>query len=185
MGTASPHLSEQHAHDIVAATLERYQRVLGLRPRRVIVHKTSRYWPDELRGFQQAVRAIADRADFLALTGQSRFRAVPPSKYPPLRGTRIQVGKLDYLYTTGFVPALGEFHGVHVPAPVEVADHIGGDTSRTVLLQEILTLTKLNWNSATLGGRLPITLRFSGLVGEILRELPPRLDPLPQFKFYI
>lgn len=185
MGTPSPHLSEQHAHDIVQATLARYQQVMGQQPRRVIVHKTSRFWTDELNGFQAAASAVAERTDFLALTGQSKFRAVPPSKYPPLRGTRSQVGGLDYLYTTGFVSALGEFHGMHVPAPLEIADHIGGDTSRTTLLEEVLTLTKLNWNSAALGGRFPITLRFSNLVGEILRELPDGLEPLPQFKFYI
>ena len=67
------------------------------------------------------------------------------------------MGRLDYLYTTGFISALGEFHGMHVPSPLEIADHIGGDTSRTSLLGEIMTLTKLNWNSAFLGGGLPIT----------------------------
>jgi hypothetical protein len=185
MGTSSPHLSEEHAAKLTTETLQRYEEVLGQTPRRVVVHKTSRYWPAELAGFQAGVASMSDRADFVALTGQSRFRAVPPSKYPPLRGTRVQVGSLDYLYTTGFVPALGEFHGMHVPAPLEIADHIGGDTSRAALLGEILTLTKLNWNSATLGGRYPITLRFSQLVGDILRELPEGREPLPQFKFYI
>ncbi len=184
-GTSSPHLSEDHAHELLSSTLTRYTDVLGQSPRRVVVHKTSRYWPDELAGLRFAAGAVSGQVDFLALAGQSRFRAVPPSRYPPLRGTRVQIGRLDYLYTTGFVPALGEFHGMHVPAPIEVADHIGGDTGRTRLLHEILTLTKLNWNSATLSGKFPITLRFSRLVGDVLRELPSGQEPLPQFKFYM
>jgi hypothetical protein len=74
---------------------------------------------------------------------------------------------------------------VHVPAPLQVADHIGQDTSREVLLGEVLALTKLNFNSAAFGGLLPITIKFSRLVGEIMREVPKDREPLPQFKFYI
>jgi hypothetical protein len=74
---------------------------------------------------------------------------------------------------------------MHVPAPLQVADHIGQDTPREVLLREALALTKLNWNSAALGGLLPITIKFSRLVGEIMREVPRDREPLPQFKFYI
>lgn len=184
-GTRSPHLSEAHALEIMSTVLAKYSEVLEHTPTRVVVHKSSKYWPEELAGFQIAVDKVASRSDFVALAQQSRFRAVPPSRYPPLRGTRLQIGRLDYLYTTGFISALGEFHGMHVPSPLEVADHVGGDTSRVSLLSEIMTLTKLNWNSAFLGGALPITLRFSRLVGEILRELPDGQDPLPQFKYYI
>jgi len=74
---------------------------------------------------------------------------------------------------------------VHVPAPLQVTDHIGQDTPREMLLREVLALTKLNWNSASLGGLLPITIKFSRLVGEIMREIPRDREPLPQFKFYI
>jgi hypothetical protein len=59
------------------------------------------------------------------------------------------------------------------------------DTSREVLLKDVLALTKLDWNSVALGGLLPITIRFSRLVGEIKREVPSDREPLPQFKFYI
>jgi hypothetical protein len=46
-------------------------------------------------------------------------------------------------------------------------------------------LTKLNWNSAAFSGKLPVTLRFASLVGEIMKEIPVDREPLPQFKFYI
>jgi hypothetical protein len=36
-----------------------------------------------------------------------------------------------------------------------------------------------------LGGLLPITIKLSGLVVEIMREIPADREPLPQFKFYI
>ncbi len=170
---------------LLGGALERYAQVLKQNPTRVVVHKTSRYWPEETAGFRKATDRVAKQVDLLALGRQSTVRLMPTSKYPPLRGTRFTVGELDFLYTTGFVPALNEFHGVHVPAPLEVADHIGHDTGRADLLREVLTLTKLNWNSSQLGGALPVTIRFSQLVGEVLRELPADIDPLPQYKFYM
>jgi len=148
-------------------------------------HKTSRYWPGERDGFRDAIESHVARYDLMALDAQSNVRLITTSSYPPLRGTRFTIGDLDYLYTTGYIAALNEFHGVHVPAPVQVADPIGQDTPRETLLREVLALTKLNWNSAALGGLLPITIKFSRLVGEIMREIPPDRDPLPQFKYYI
>jgi hypothetical protein len=169
----------------MAMALDRYEQVMHQTPTRVVVHKTSRYWPDERDGFRVAIEARVRRYDLMALDPQSTVRLITTSKYPPLRGTRFTVGELDYLYTTGYIAELNEFHGMHVPAPLQVADHIGQDTSREVLLEEVLALTKLNWNSAALGGLLPITIRFSKLVGEIMREVPEDREPLPQFKFYI
>lgn len=185
MGTRSPHLSGDQASTLLAKALHRYQQVMKRTPTRVVVHKTSRFWPEEAEGFREAATSVTHRLDMLALGRQSRVRLLPTSTYPPLRGTRFRLGDLDFLYTTGFVPALNEFHGVHVPAPLEVADHIGQDTGREQLLREVLVLTKLNWNSSQLGGALPITIRFSQLVGHILRETPRDVDPLPQFKFYM
>ncbi len=105
--------------------------------------------------------------------------------YPPLRGTRFSVGKLDYLYTTGFIAPLGEYHAMGTPTPLRISDHVGQDTPRQALLAEILALTKMNWNGANFGGLLPITVRFARLVGDILREFPADQEPLPQFKFYM
>ena len=74
---------------------------------------------------------------------------------------------------------------MHVPTPLRVADHVGQDSSRQTLLREVLTLTKMNWNSARLGGAWPITVRFSRKVAEILREIDPAAEALPQYKFYV
>lgn len=184
-GSNSPHLTADAAQRLMAMALDQYEQVMHQTPTRVVVHKTSRFWPDERDGFRTAIEPKVRRYDLMALEPQSTVRLITTSKYPPLRGTRFTAGDLDYLYTTGYIAALNEFHGVHVPAPLQVADHIGQDTPREVLLREVLALTKLNWNSAALGGLLPITIKFSRLVGEIMREVPRDREPLPQFKFYI
>ena len=185
-GTRAPHLSEEQSGQLIDLVLNRYEKEIGTRPNRVAVQKTSRYWPAERAGFVEALRGRVTRFDLLALDGrQSHVRLITASKYPPLRCTRFSVGDLDFLYTTGFIASLNEFHGMHVPSPLRIADHIGQDTPRRQLLAELLTLTKLNWNSANFAGKLPITLRFAELVGDILKEVPPDRDPLPQFKFYM
>lgn len=185
-GTKSPHLSEHQSSQLVDLVLDRYEREIGTRPARVVVQKTSQYWPAERAGFSNALKRRGTRFDLLALDGrQSHVRLMAASKYPPLRGTRFSVGDLDFLYTTGFISALNEFHGMHVPSPIRIADHVGQDTPRRQLLGELLSLTKLNWNSASFAGKLPVTLRFAELVGDIMKEIPADREPLPQFKFYI
>ncbi len=135
---------------------------------------------------KKALKERVSQFDLLSLdTHQSVARLIAVSIYPPLRGTRFTVGEVDFLYTTGFIAELGQFHSLHVPSPIRVSDHIGQDTPRDVLLKEILVLTKMNWNSSRLGGKSPITLRFSDLVGEIMREIPTDREPMPQFKFYM
>jgi len=184
-GTKSPHLTEEQAIRLVDMVLARYQEEMGQRPKRVVVHKTSRYWPAEKSGFEQALQKYVSQYDLLALIPQNTVRLLIANKYPPLRGTRFTVEDIDYLYTTGFIAELNQFHGMHVPSPIQIADHIGYDTPRETLLKEILILTKMNWNSSRLGGLLPITIRFSQLVGDIMREIPADREPLSNFKFYM
>ena len=184
-GSKSPHLTEEQAFNLTKLILTRYKAEMGQTPQRVVVHKTSRYWPAEELGFQEALRDTVSRYDLMALAPQSKARLLATSKYPPLRGTRFAVGETDYLYTTGFIAELGQFHGTHVPSPLQVADHVGHDTPRDTLLREILALTKMNFNSSRLGGLLPITLKFSQLVADIMREIPPDREPLANFKFYM
>jgi len=46
-------------------------------------------------------------------------------------------------------------------------------------------LTKMNWNSAEYAESAPITLRFSHLVGAILREVPPEQEPAARYPYYM
>src|SRR5215469_14833196 len=142
-GSNSPHLTTEAAQILMTQALDQYEQVMHQTPARVVVHKTSRYWPDERDGFRAAIEARVKRYDLMALEPQSAVRLITTSKYPPLRGTRFTIGDLDYLYTTGYIAALNEFHGMHVPAPLQVADHIGQDTPMEELLREVMALTKL------------------------------------------
>ena len=60
-----------------------------------------------------------------------------------------------------------------------------GDSDMGDLFDDVLVLTKMNWNTTSFAGLLPITLDFSRVVGEIMTEIPRERTPLPQFKFYV
>jgi hypothetical protein len=184
-GTSSPHLTAEQASRLVELVLTRYGEEMKQTPQRVVVHKTSRYWPEEREGFSETLGNRVNRYDLVALTPQSTVRLLAANCYPPLRGTHFAVGDFDYLYTTGYIADLKQFHSVHVPSPLQITDHVGYDTPRETLLREILTLTKMNWNSSRLGGLWPITLRFSDMVGDIMREIPADREPLTNYKFYM
>ena len=55
----------------------------------------------------------------------------------------------------------------------------------TQIAQEILALTKLDWNTTMFAGKEPITTAFSEDVGEILRELPVNMQPRTSYRFYM
>lgn len=183
-GSRAPHLSEDLAAWTVDRTLDRYQEEMGQVPTRMVIHKSSRYWPAEEAGFRAALERRRIQYDLVAIAATDTVRLFPVNQYPALRGTRFTVGNLDYIYTTGFQSDLQQFHANHVPNALQLADHIGGDTSREKLLTEILILSKMNWNCSLMGGLFPITLTFARRVGDILREYSEG-DPLANFKYYI
>jgi hypothetical protein len=176
----SPHLTEELAGRLTETILERYKDERKQTPQRVIIQKTSRFEPAERKGFEQALSRVG-RYDLMALSPDSASRLVRAGQYPPLRGTNFQVGDISYLYTTGYLSLLGRYPHGHVPSPLQISDHVG-DTATPQLLREMLTLTKMNWNSADYASSSPITIRFSQQVGEILREVPELATPQPKFK---
>ncbi len=179
----SPHLPADAAKDLVEKVIARYQDERKTLPKRVVIHKTSAYWEDELNGFRTGLKSVA-HLDLLTLRPGSDVRLIRAGQYPPLRGTAFHCSDVTHFYTTGYLKSLERYPHGHVPSPIEISDHVG-DSPKSKLIKEVLTLTKMNWNSAGFAGALPITLRFARLVGEILREVPTGFEPSPKYKFYM
>lgn len=179
----SPHLTEELAGKLIEMVLERYEKERGVYPKRVVVHKSSMFEPAERNGFEQALKKV-DQHDLLALRPSSDVRLLRLGQYPPLRGTALNIGNVSYLYTNGYIPDLAAYPHGHVPSPLQITDHVG-DSSLRQILHENLILTKMNWNSADFSGLMPITLRFSQLVGDILREVKTGQYPEPKYKYYM
>ncbi len=178
-----PHLNENDAKKLLKDAIKTYEEHVGHKPTRVVVHKTSRYTPEEISGFENAVN---DAELTLVAFGNrvSGIRAFRIGAYPPIRGTFIRFNDLSLLYTTGYVPYLGTYPGPKIPTPLEILE-VHGDEDIIRVAKEILALTKLNWNSTKFFSRDPITIKFAREVGKILSELPEKYPIHPHYRFYM
>ncbi len=181
---SQPHLDSKSAAGLIRDVLSLYQRQnRGMIPSRIIVHKSSRFFEEELVGFKDACELIP-RKDFVSF-GQRGIQFYRTGQYPPVRGTFIKFSDTDLLlYTVGYIPFLRTYPGARVPQPMEILEHIG-DSPWNVILQEILSLTKMNWNTADFACSEPITLAFSHRVGQILAELPSNLPLRHEYRYYM
>jgi len=59
-----------------------------------------------------------------------------------------------------------------------------GPTDIEARSKEILTLSKMNWNSSDGITKLPVTLLFAKKVGEIMTELSDNVSPNESFRFH-
>jgi hypothetical protein len=179
----SPHMTQENARDLFQQVLSLYARHSLRPPLRVVVHKSSRFWEEEIAGIRDALGQVPT-VDLVAF-GKRRIQLVRHGQYPPLRGTWVRFADDDLLlYTKGYVPILRTYPGARVPQPIEVLEH-HGVTAPDEVLAEILGLTKLNWNTADFSCEEPMTLAFARRVGEILAELPPGVIPQTDYRFYM
>jgi argonaute-like protein implicated in RNA metabolism and viral defense len=176
-----PRLSEDQAHYLLSKVLTAYRERAGRDPLRVVVHKTSNFTPDERAGIDQALNSVPV-IELLTLR-PGEFRMLREGVYPPHRGTYCAINDAAFLFTSGYMPAYRTYPGPHVPAPLELVADPGVDTEAAA--DDVLALTKMNWNSASAFMSLPITLSFAQKVGAVMAEIPPDIDPHPSLRFYI
>jgi hypothetical protein len=176
-----PYLNKPQAFSMMRDILHGYEKRTGVKPKRVVVHKTSMYQPEEEQGFRDGTKGIVPGCDLVWLR-QTPFRLVRKGSEEPWRGTLCQIENESYLFTSGYVPWWDEFPGAHIPAPLQIGS--AGPTDIEARSREILMLSKMNWNSSDGITRLPVTLLFAKKVGEIMPELPDNVTPNESFRFH-
>ena len=160
------HLSEAQAFKLARSVLAEYELRTGGAPLRVVLHKTSHFDEAEQAGFGGALRDTPIVS--MVTLVPSLFRLLRYGVYPPKVGTLCTVnGDKRFLFTTGFMPELGTYPGPHVPQPFEVRC-IGEDGREAA--QDVLNLTRMNWNTADIRGKWPVSLSFARSVGGVLDE---------------
>lgn len=165
--TRNPHLSRQQALDLAKDVLKEYRVRTGGAPLRVVLHKTSYFDDAEVGGFQEALKDVPVVS--MVTLVPSLFRLLRFGPYPPKVGTVCTVnGSRSFLFTSGYVPELGTYPGPHVPQPFEV--RCRGAEDELAAAQDVLNLTRMNWNSADIRGKWPVSLSFARRVGGILDE---------------
>lgn len=180
-----PYLTREDAYDLLRRSLQAYGTHHLHAPARVVLYQTSRFEPEEIDGFEEALREEKVRLfDFVWVAERTPFRLLRNGAYPPLRGTFLEVEQGAVLYSRGSVPYFRTYPGMYVPQPIMLRPY-GQESTFEDLSRETLSLTKMNWNSTQFDGSLPITLRAARVVGRVLKHVSAGALEAPEYRFYI
>ncbi|HEY8604825.1 hypothetical protein [Tsuneonella suprasediminis] len=176
------HLSEEQAFDLGARIVDEYALRTGRAPLKLVIHKTSHFDAAETAGFNAALADIPIVT--LATMVPSDFRLVRFGLYPPKVGTVCSVnGARTFLYTSGLIPEIETYPGPHVPQPFEIKAM--GPEDPIIAATDIFNLTRMNWNTADVRGKWPVTLSFARRVGGILNEYGEQDPEETSFRYFV
>jgi hypothetical protein len=179
------HLAEQDAHEVLADALKAYRKEHRHPPARIVIHKTSPFDQAESAGMLAAADdAGIDLCELIWVTNPST-RMYRTAYHPPLRGTLLEVDR-DHavLYTRGSVEWYGTYPGLYVPRPIALR---AASIERSIsdVADEVLALSKMNWNSTRFDGRLPVSLRTARQVADIIKHVEPGAPIEPTYAYYM
>lgn len=180
-----PHLAEEQAFNLLTLSLKEYYDAVKIYPKRLVLHKTSHFNEDEISGFTQAARKLNINQIDLASIQSSDIRLYREGAYPPMRGTHLVLTEQNHvLYTRGSVPYYETYTGKYIPSPIEIRLAYY-DESPNLICDEIIALTKMNWNNTQFDRKYPITIECARNVGEILKYLEHNDMMQLKYSFYM
>ena len=178
-------LSYSQMKRLVTRAIKIYFNQRNKLPTRIVVHKSTIFSDDEIKGCESACENI-DELDIVNISEYTGFRAYHENfDYPVVRGTVIMDLDEAILFTTGYVPSLATYPGPTVPRPLLLrCQKI--DTSIETICNDIMSLTKLDWNSSTFYTKMPVTIGVARKVGEVMAEMVAEGgDPPTSYRFYM
>lgn len=184
----NPFLSREEMRRVMARTLSLYSsQHLGKGPTRLVVHKSSRFTPDEVGGCFDALSSVPEVElvqvqDDCSWIGNKVERlpgvgaSLAPTRYPVDRGTLMPFdGTEALLWTSGNAPdaAMGQNYfkeGRGVPRPL-LLRRFAGAGSWDEVARPVLELTKMNWNNDALYDRLPTTMGYARVLADTVKRI--------------
>jgi len=179
----NPYLSYKDAFQFGVSIRELFYQSLDKLPERVVIHKRTKFTPDEINGIKASLNmAGIKKIDLIEINFETDVRFLAMKVYqnnlqvdgfPISRCTSIVTNKhTALLWTHGIVPSVRQpnykfyLGGRSIPAPVKITKHYG-ESNINVIATEILGLTKMNWNSLDLYSKLPATIDSSNQIARI------------------
>jgi hypothetical protein len=199
----NPFLNRSEMRRLMARSLALYQRRHGGRsPRRVTVHKTTEFKPEEVDGCFDAWPS-SEGIELYQIQQESLWTGIlidppsnksggpgAPSAFPCERGTYLQLGGREFLvWTQGNVrEALGgkNFYkeGKNIPQPL-VLKRFAGHGGWHEQIRGVLGLTKMNWNNDALYDRIPVTLSYASILARTIKRMPTIQSRPYEFRFFM
>lgn len=180
-----PHLRSDQASALLAGVIKEYETIHKTNPARVVIHKTSNFNDAEMEGFYAAAKELRiSYVDYITILDSST-RVFRNGLYAMPRGTHIEVDdKTHLLFTKGSVEYYQTYPGMYVPRPIEIRI-VESDESAKVICDEIMSLTKMNWNNTQIDGKYPITIDCARRVGLIMKYIPENVKAQTKYSFYM
>jgi hypothetical protein len=186
----APFMSRADAQRMAENTVQLFYESRMQLPRRVVVHKQVPFPKEECEGLLEGFTEV-DSVDLIEITEEPHLRYMASKVengrfkgdgYPVRRGTVIALDNRRALVwvhgtTEPLKAGLKYFQGGRrIPAPLMMKRH-HGDSNLTQLADEILGLSKMNWNNLDLYTKMPTTLDSSrniARIGDLLGNVNPR-----------
>lgn len=198
----NPHLTRDQMLAVMSRSVRLYQdRHAGNLPSRIVVHKTTAFRDHEVDGVFDAWGAAME-IECVRVQSSTPWRGVQlvaarpgqgpsqPGSWPVQRGTmQFLSGRDALLYVNGTAPGLASgnnnfYQGAKsIPSPLLMSRDAGsGPLERTA--DDVLALTKMDWNNDALYDPLPVTIKYSQTLARVIghtRGLPDAVYPYRLF----
>lgn len=165
---------------------------------RIVIHKTTHFTKEEMEGITNGLAGVGN-IELLQIQEFSAWRTIrfqndTATPFPVQRGTVIPLDKDTFLIWTHGSVQHDELAGKNlnyykngrgIPAPLLVKRFMGKSSAQE-LVNEILMLTKMNWNSGDgLYKILPVTLDFAKALSRVAEQDLVVYDRPYDFRYFI
>jgi hypothetical protein len=198
----NPFLSRAEMFRVMTRSLDLYRRRhAGRTPRKIIVHETTEFKPDEVEGCMEALH-LCESVDLVQVVEDVGWRGARIDKpkdrgskgsaagYPVARGSLVSLsGRECLLWMHGDVKGIsdrgGYFKGSRsTPHPIRLVRHAGhGPWDETA--QSALALSKMNWNNDALYDPLPVTMSYAQVLARVVKRMTGLGTAPYQFRFFM
>lgn len=180
-----PYMKEEDAYSLLLRSLKNFRDQHSHFPARVVLHKTSPFHREEMAGFETALDECAiDNLDCLSIAPSS-LKLFREGRFPPLRGTLLRLDRdRAVIYSRGGVDFFKTYTGMYIPKPILIRSQAPSQPV-THNAQEVLALTKMNWNNTQFDNRDPITIAASRKVGNVLKYVSPTDRIQTRYSFFM
>lgn len=197
----NPFLSYQEMQSVLSKSFLIYQNEHnGRLPKKVFIHKTTHFTGEEIQGAFDAIGEKTDielvqiirHTEWYGLKIADRNGAAP---YPLDRGAYIPISSNEcLLWTQGSVqgvnvekhyqPVFKEAALKPLPDPILIR-RFSGEGGWHETCSSIIALTKVDWNNNTLHKTLPVTVGYSQIFANVVKQSKEIVDEIYDYRFFM
>jgi len=197
-----PHLCYDDAYEFGRNIINLFYESMNELPKRIVVHKRTFFTEEEKQGILDSLydNKKIESIDLVEINLEGDIRYVASKiqngkthidGFSVSRGTCIQLNSKEaLLWAHGVVPSVRNprynFYpgGRYIPKPLRIIKHYGKGSLEQIA-NEILGLTKMNWNSFNMYSQLPATISSSNDIARIGKLIEQRGKREFDYRYFI